>query len=307
MNSLRVADTALKHRAGYVAIAGSPNVGKSTLLNRLVGSKLSITSSRPQTTRQKITGIVTRPDAQIVFVDTPGYQTTHRSALNRLMNRAVAATLQEVDAVVWVVEALKFEQMDEAVGRLLPPDMPVVLAINKIDLVRDKKRLLPFIERLATRREFAAIVPVSAHKKLQLDDLVRALVSVLPVGSPLFDEDEITTASERFLAGELLREKLVRSLGEELPYATAVQVDDFKIIDGVRHIHGIILVDKASQKGIVIGKSGQKLKELATQARQDMERLFGGRVFLEVWVRVKRGWGRTEAELRRAGFDDEAW
>lgn len=307
MNSLRVADTALKHRAGYVAIAGSPNVGKSTLLNRLVGSKLSITSSRPQTTRQKITGIVTRPDAQIVFVDTPGYQTTHRSALNRLMNRAVAATLQEVDAVVWVVEALKFKQMDEAVGRLLPPDMPVVLAINKIDLVRDKKRLLPFIERLATRREFAAIVPVSAHKKLQLDDLVRALVSVLPVGSPLFDEDEITTASERFLAGELLREKLVRSLGEELPYATAVQVDDFKIIDGVRHIHGIILVDKASQKGIVIGKSGQKLKELATQARQDMERLFGGRVFLEVWVRVKRGWGRTEAELRRAGFDDEAW
>ena len=307
MNSLRVADTALKHRAGYVAIAGSPNVGKSTLLNRLVGSKLSITSSRPQTTRQKITGIVTRPDAQIVFVDTPGYQTTHRSALNRLMNRAVAATLQEVDAVVWVVEALKFKQMDEAVGRLLPPDMPVVLAINKIDLVRDKKRLLPFIERLATRREFAAIVPVSAHKKLQLDDLVRALVSVLPVGPPLFDEDEITTASERFLAGELLREKLVRSLGEELPYATAVQVDDFKIIDGVRHIHGIILVDKASQKGIVIGKSGQKLKELATQARQDMERLFGGRVFLEVWVRVKRGWGRTEAELRRAGFDDEAW
>jgi len=307
MNSLRVADTALKHRAGYVAIAGSPNVGKSTLLNRLVGSKLSITSSRPQTTRQKITGIVTRPDAQIVFVDTPGYQTTHRSALNRLMNRAVAATLQEVNAVVWVVEALKFGQMDEAVGRLLPPDTPVVLAINKIDLVRDKKRLLPFIERLATRREFAAIVPVSAHKKLQLDDLVRELVSVLPVGPPLFDEDEITTASERFLAGELLREKLVRSLGEELPYATTVQVDDFKIIDGVRHIHGIILVDKASQKGIVIGRSGQKLKELATQARQDMERLFGGRVFLEVWVRVKRGWGRTEAELRRAGFDDEAW
>ena len=304
MNSLRVADTALKHRAGYVAIAGSPNVGKSTLLNRLVGSKLSITSSRPQTTRQKITGIVTRPDAQIVFVDTPGYQTTHRSALNRLMNRAVAATLQEVDAVVWVVEALKFKQMDEAVGRLLPPDMPVVLAINKIDQVRDKKRLLPFIERLATRREFAAIVPVSAHKKLQLDDLVRALVSVLPEGPLLFDEDEITTASERFLAGELLREKLVRSLGEELPYATAVQVDDFKIVDGVRHIHGIILVEKASQKGIVIGRSGQKLKELATQARLDMERLFGGRVFLEVWVRVKRGWGRTEADLRRAGYED---
>ena len=304
MNSPRVAETALKHRAGYVAIAGSPNVGKSTLLNRLVGSKLSITSSRPQTTRQKITGIVTRPDAQIVFVDTPGYQTTHRSALNRLMNRAVAATLQEADAVVWVVEALKFDRMDEAVGRMLPPNIPVVLAINKIDLVRDKKQLLPFIARLAGRREFAAIVPVSAHRQLQIEDLVRALVTVLPEGPLLFDQDEITTASERFLAGELLREKLVRGLGEELPYATAVQIDQFKVVGGVRHIHGIILVDKASQKAIVIGRDGQKLKQLATQARQDMERLFGGRVFLEVWVRVKRGWGRTEADLRRAGFED---
>ena len=300
----RAAETEVRHRAGYVAIAGRPNVGKSTLLNRLIGSKVSITSSRPQTTRQRITGIVTRPDAQIVFVDTPGYQTKHRSALNRLMNRAVADSLQEADAIVWVVEALKFDREDEAVARLLPPDVPVVLAINKIDLVRDKKQLLPFMDRLAGRREFAAIVPVSAHKQLQVMDLVDALVSVLPEGPQLFDEDEITTASERFLAGELLREKLVRGLGEELPYATTVRIEEFKIVGSVRHIHGVILVDKASQKGIVIGKNGQKLKELATQARQDMERLFGGRVFLEVWVRVKRGWGRTEADLRRAGYED---
>ncbi len=300
----RAAETEVRHRAGYVAIAGRPNVGKSTLLNRLIGSKVSITSSRPQTTRQRITGIVTRPDAQIVFVDTPGYQTKHRSALNRLMNRAVADSLQEADAIVWVVEALKFDREDEAVARLLPPDVPVVLAINKIDLVRDKKQLLPFMDRLAGRREFAAIVPVSAHKQLQVKDLIDALVSVLPEGPQLFDEDEITTASERFLAGELLREKLVRGLGEELPYATTVRIEEFKIVGSVRHIHGVILVDKASQKGIVIGKNGQKLKELATQARQDMERLFGGRVFLEVWVRVKRGWGRTEADLRRAGYED---
>jgi len=300
----RAAETGVKHRAGYVAIAGRPNVGKSTLLNRLIGSKVSITSSRPQTTRQKITGIVTRPDAQIVFVDTPGYQTKHRSALNRLMNRAVADSLQAADAIVWVVEALKFDREDEAVARLLPPDVPVVLAINKIDLVRDKKQLLPFMDRLAGRREFAAIVPVSAHKQLQVQDLIDALVNVLPEGPQLFDEDEITTASERFLAGELLREKLVRGLGEELPYATTVRIEEFKTVGSIRHIHGIILVDKASQKGIVIGKNGQKLKELATQARQDMERLFGGRVFLEVWVRVKRGWGRTEADVRRAGYED---
>jgi GTP-binding protein Era len=304
MNLRRAPEAEGKHRAGYVAIAGRPNVGKSTLLNRLVGTKVSITSNKPQTTRQRITGIVTRPDAQIAFVDTPGYQTEHRSALNRLMNRSVAAGLQEANAIVWVVEALKFDRADEAVARLLPQDVPVVLAINKVDLVRDKKRLLPFMGQMAGKREFAAIVPISAQKQQQIEDLIVALVSVLPEGPPLFEEDEITTANERFLAGELLREKLIRLLGAELPYATTVQIDEFKIAGGMRHIHGTVLVDKASQKGIVIGKHGQKLKDVATQARHDMERLFGGRVFLEVWVRVKRGWGRTEADLRRAGYQD---
>jgi GTPase len=304
MNSQRAPEAEGEHRAGYVAIAGRPNVGKSTLLNRLVGSKLSITSSKPQTTRQRITGIVTRPDAQIAFIDTPGYQTEHRSALNRLMNRSVATSLKEADAIVWVVEALKFSRSDEAIAGLLPQNSPVVLAINKIDLVRDKKLLLPFMERMARKREYAAIIPVSAHKQLQIEDLIRALISVLPAGPRLFDEDEITTASERFLAGELLQEKLFRLLGEELPYATAVQIDQFNIVGGVRHIHGIVVVDKASQKGIVIGRKGQKLKDVATQARRDMERLFGGRVFLEVWVRVRRGWGRTVADLRRLGYQD---
>jgi GTP-binding protein Era len=304
MNSRRAPEAEGMHRAGYVAIAGRPNVGKSTLLNRLVGSKVSITSSKPQTTRQRITGIVTRADAQIAFVDTPGYQTEHRSALNSLMNRSVAASVEEADAIVWVVEALKLNRADEAIARLLPQNVPVVLAINKIDLVREKKLLLPFMEQLAGRREFAAIIPISAQKQLQIEDLIRALVSVLPSGPRLFEEDEITTANERFLASELLREKLFRLLGEELPYVTTVQIEQFKVVDGVRHIHCVVLVDKASQKGIVIGKNGQKLKEVATQARHDMERLFGGRVFLEVWVRVKHGWGRTEADLRRVGYQD---
>jgi len=304
MNSQRGSEAESKHRAGYVAIAGRPNVGKSTLLNCLVGSKVSITSSKPQTTRQRITGIATRPSTQIAFVDTPGYQTKHRSALSRLMNRSVAAGVREADAILWVVEALKFDRADEAVARLLPPDVPVVLAINKIDLVGDKKQLLPFMERLAGRREFAAIVPVSAHKQQQIEDLIDALARVLPEGPQLFAENEITTANERFLASELLREKLIRLLGEELPYATTVQIEEFKVVGDIRHIRGTVLVDKASQKGIVIGKNGQKLKNVATQARRDMERLFGGRVFLEVWVRVKRGWGRTDADLRRAGYQD---
>lgn len=291
------------HRAGFVAIVGRPNVGKSTLLNRLVGQKVSITSSKPQTTRHTITGIVTRPGYQIAFVDTPGYQTRHRSPLNRVMNRAVAASLLSADAIVWVVEALKFGGSDEAIAHLLPQHVPVVLAINKIDLVPRKEQLLPFIEEMASRRAYAAIVPVSAHKKLQMDALLNELAGVLPEGPKLFADDEITTANERFLAGELLQEKLFRLLGEELPYATVVQIDQFKVVGDVRHIHGVVLVDKASQKGIVIGRDGQKLKEIATQARRDMERLFGGRVFLELWVRVKRGWGRTEASLRRVGIE----
>ncbi len=303
MNSLPAPDGAEAHRAGHVAIVGRPNVGKSTLINRLVGCKLSITSSKPQTTRQRITGIVTRPDAQIVFVDTPGYQTGHRSALNRAMNRSVAAGLQEMDAVVWVVEALNYDERDRTMARLLPRGVPVVLAINKTDRVRDKALLLPFIQRLAAVREFAAVIPISAAKGTQVGELLDALVPLLPPGLRLYDGDEITTASERFLAAELLREKLFRMLGEELPYATAVDVEHFSQSGNVRHIRAVVLVDKEGQKTIVIGKKGGKLKAIATRARLDMERLFGGRVFLEVWVRVRRGWADSEAALKHLGFE----
>ena len=291
------------HRAGYVAIVGRPNVGKSTLLNRLVGQKISITSRKPQTTRQRITGILTREDAQLVFVDTPGFQTRHRSALTRIMNRSVTQSLQEVDVVLWVIEALKFDELDAALQRLLPGNVPVVLAINKVDRLADKNALLPFIRELSERFQFNAIVPVAAEKGDRIDELVKAVVPLLPEQPPVFGEEEITTSSERFLAAELIREKLFRLLGEELPYAAAVEIERFEMDGQLRRIHAAIIVDKASQKAIVIGKGGEKLKLVATQARKEMEQLFGGKVFLEVWVKVKSGWADSAATLKRMGFD----
>jgi GTP-binding protein Era len=286
-----------------VAIVGRPNVGKSTLLNRLVGCKLSITSSKPQTTRLRVTGIVTRHDAQIVFVDTPGYQTEHTTTLNLAMNRSVAASLQAVDAVVWVVEALKFDGRDEKVAKLLPRGVPVVLAINKIDAVELKDRLLPFIDELSRKHALAAIVPVSAAKGTQIAALLDEIASLLPAGAALYEPDEITTVSERVLAAELLREQLFRLLGEELPYATTVEIERFRQDGRVRRIHASILVDREGQKPIVIGKHGAKLKAIASRARQEMERLFGGSVFLEIWVKVRRGWADSAAALKRLGYD----
>jgi GTP-binding protein Era len=292
------------HRAGRVALVGRPNVGKSTLLNRLVGARISITSRRPQTTRARVTGIVTRPDAQIELVDTPGFQTEHRSALNRAMNRGVAAGLQGVDAVVWLVEALQYDERDAVVARLLQESGPVILAISKVDTVRDKARLLPFIARLAELRSFEAVIPISAEKGWQLEELLDAIVRLLPKGPPLHEADDMTTVNERFLAAELLREKLFRLLGDELPYASGVEIDRFQQQGDLRTIHASIVVEKEGQKPIVIGKGGKQLKTIASQARRDMERLFGGKVFLEVWVKVKRGWTGNAAALRRMGFND---
>jgi GTP-binding protein Era len=291
------------HRAGRVALVGRPNVGKSTLLNRLVGSKISITSSRPQTTRQRITGIVTRPDAQIEFVDTPGFQTEHRSALNRAMNRGVTAGLQDVDAIVWLVEALQYGARDAVVARLLPRSRPVILVVSKTDAVRDRDLLLPFIARLAELRAFEAIIPVSAEKGWQVGELLDAIVRLLPEAPPLHEADDMTTASERFLAAELLREKLFRLLGDELPYASGVEIDSFRQEGELRTIHASIVVDKEGQKAIVIGKGGSQLKAIGTQARRDMERLFGGKVFLQTRVKVRRGWADSAAALKRMGFD----
>ena len=305
MSSRTVPDARRPPRAGRVAVVGRPNVGKSTLLNRLVGSKISITSRKPQTTRQRITGIVTRDHVQIEIVDTPGYQTEHGGTLNAAMNRSVAGGLHDVDVVVWVVEALHFDRRDEAVARLLSPDVPVIVAISKCDKVKQRDQLLPFIGEISRRRDFAAIVPISAEKGEQIDRLVDAIEGLLPEGQHQHGADEITTESERFLAAEIIREKLFRQLGDELPYSAMVEIETFKEERGLRHIGASILVDKAGQKGIVIGAGGSKLKAIASQARYDMEKLFGGKVFLEVWVRVKRGWSENASLLRRMGLDAE--
>ncbi|HET9701294.1 MAG TPA: GTPase Era [Burkholderiales bacterium] len=299
----RESNGAEPQRAGFVAIVGRPNVGKSTLLNRLVGQKLSITSRRPQTTRHHIIGIRTEPGAQLVFVDTPGFQTRHLNALNRSLNRAVTSTLKTVDAVVFVVEALRYGPEDRQVLRLLPQDVPVVLVINKVDLLRDKSRLLPFIEQMSAEHGFAEVFPVSAEKGQQVEALAGALRAYLPPGPMLYGEDELTDRSERFLAAELLREKLFRLLGDEIPYATSVEVEKFELEGNLRRIAASVIVDKHGQKAIVIGSNGEKLKEIATSARKDMERLFGGKVFLEVWVKVRSGWADDERAVKSLGHE----
>jgi GTP-binding protein Era len=290
-------------RAGTIAVVGRPNVGKSTLVNRLVGQKLSITSRRPQTTRHRILGVVSRPGAQYVFVDTPGLQSEHGSVLNRRMQHAAVEALRQVDEIVLVVEALRLKAADRAAIALLPPGAPVLLAVNKVDLVRDKRALLPFIESAAKLHAFKAVVPVSAKTGSQADELLAELLPWLPEGPPLYPSDALTDRNERFLAAELVREKLFRLLGEELPYAAAVEIERFEIEGRLRRISAAILVDKPGQKAIVIGKAGDKLKTIGTQARLDMEKLFGGKVFLELWVKVKPGWMDDPVALNRLGYD----
>lgn len=293
----------MNHRAGYVAIIGQPNVGKSTLLNRMVGQKVSITSRRPQTTRQRVIGIVTAPDAQFVFVDTPGFQTRHGGTLNRIMNRSVTRSIADVDAVLWVVAAPRLDAADREVQGLISAEVPLIVAVNKVDAVGNKNELLPLLGEIHELAQPKAIVPVSARSGLGVDDLLAALREHLPERERLYGEDEITTASERMLAAELIREKLFRSLGEELPYAATVEIEKFELDGGLRRIHAGILIDKAGHKGIVIGKGGAKLKEISTQARIDMEKLFGGKVFLEVWVKVKSGWADDLGILKRLGIE----
>jgi GTP-binding protein Era len=289
-------------RCGHVAIVGRPNVGKSTLLNHLVGSKVSITSKKAQTTRHRVTGILTLPDAQLIFVDTPGFQTRHRSRLNDRLNRVVTQSFAGIDAIVVVVEAGRTTEADRAVIRLLPRGARAVAAQNKIDALADKNALLPQMAELAALYPFAAIVPVSAEKDRALDRLQAALAELLPEAPPLFDEDEVTDRDERFLAAEFIREKIFRLLGEEVPYATTVGIDSFKLEDGVRRILATVYVDRDNQRAILVGAGGQQMKAIATRARSDMERVFGGPVFLEVWVRVKRGWADDDAQLQRFGY-----
>jgi GTP-binding protein Era len=300
------------NRCGYVAIVGRPNVGKSTLLNRLVGQKLAITSHKPQTTRHTILGVSTLSGGQILYVDTPGLHQRGASALNRYLNRAARAILADVDLILLVVEALRFEDEDAlALAEVAKTETPVIAAVNKCDRVRDKPRLLPYLQTLSERHPFAAIVPVSAATGDQVERLEAAVLAALPPGENLFPADQLTDRSERFLAAELLREQLMQRYGDELPYRTTVEIESFTLepagADGSEsraRINALIWVERESQKAIVIGRRGEALKAAASQARLEMQKLFGRPVHLEVWVKVKQSWSSDEAALVRLGYGE---
>ena len=301
------------HRAGHLAVIGRPNVGKSTLVNALVGANVSIVSNRPQTTRHRLLGIATFPGGQLVLVDTPGL---HReggklasSALNRVLNRAARGALEGVDAAALVVEAGRWDEEDTlAYDTLHASGLPVVLVVNQVDRIPDKAKLLPYLQRVTEGREFAAVHPVSALKRTGLDALVASLLAQLPEQPPLYGEDEITDRSQRFLAGELLREQLMRQLGAELPYATTVEIESFteepSPTAGVMYrIGAVIWVEREGQKAIVIGKGGTRLRDIGKRARERMEHLFDAKVFLQTWVRVREGWSDDESALRTLGYE----
>lgn len=308
------------HRSGSVAVIGRPNVGKSTLTNALVGAKISITSNRPQTTRHRLLGIATfaaakdRPAGQIVLVDTPGLHKQQgkfsASAMSRVMNRAARGALEDVDAALMVIEAGRWDDEDTlAFNVLRDAGIPVVLVVNKIDRLKDKTVLFPFLAEVGKDREFAAVHPVSALKRNGLEALVKDVMGLLPEAPPMFGEDEITDRSERFLAGELVREQLMRQLGAELPYATTVEIERFaeEITpkqEELLRIGAVIWVERESQKAIVIGKGGARLKDIGSKSRMQMEHLFGRKVFLETWVRVREGWSDDETALKGFGYGD---
>ncbi|MCH9849522.1 MAG: GTPase Era [Betaproteobacteria bacterium] len=289
-------------RCGTVAIVGRPNVGKSTLLNHILGLKLAITSRKAQTTRHRLLGIHTTEDTQFIFVDTPGFQQKHLNALNKSLNKTVTQVLNEVDVVLFVIEPMKLGQADEIVLKLLPKNKPVILVVNKADLMGDKNNLLPLIQDFDLLHPFSSIVPVSAKKNLYIDDLLSAVRTHLPEQEAIYGEDELTDKNERFLAAEMIREKIFRLLGDEIPYSIAVEIEKFETINNLRRIFAAIIVDKDSQKPMIIGKKGDKLKQISTEARQDMEKLFGGKVYLETWVKVKGGWADNERALKSLGY-----
>ena len=292
-------------RTGTVAVLGRPNVGKSTLVNALVGTKVSIVSPRPQTTRHRLLGIATFPGGQLQLVDTPGIHGAQKRAMNRMMNRAARGAVEGVDAALLVVEAGRWTDDDSLAHRALAESgVPCVLAINKVDLIADKGRLLPFIAEVSVGRAFAAVHPVSAGKRKGLEALVRTLLALVPEGEAEYGEDEITDRSERFLAGELVREQLMLRLGDELPYSTTVEIERFEEDGELLRIAAVVWVEREGQKPIVIGKGGERLKAIGAGARTGMERLFGRKVFLETWCRVREGWSDDEAALRRFGYSD---
>lgn len=297
---------ATPYRSGLITFIGRPNVGKSTLLNRLVGQKVSITSRRPQTTRHRIMGISSSENAQIVYVDTPGLHVGKGKIINRFMNRAATGALQGVDCIAMVITANGWQEADERVLEVVRrQEQPVVLVINKMDLLKRREQLLPLIEQSKERMDFAAIIPVSATAGTNIGELEQALVEQLPEQAPLFPEDQLTDRSERFMAAEFIREQIFRGLGQEIPYSVAVEIERFKTEKRVLHINALIWVEKAGQKAILIGKGGDRLKQIGTAARKEMERFFQCKVNLVLWVKVREGWSDSERAVRSLGYADE--
>jgi GTPase len=294
-------------KSGYVAIIGRPNVGKSTLINRVLGQKLCITSRRPQTTRHRILGIKTSEDSQLIYVDTPGLHIDEKRAMNRYMNRAAASSIDDVDVILFLVDGMNWTDEDERVLERLKENAkaPVILVINKVDKLADKEVLLPQIEELSTYFNFANVLPISARKGVNVEQLEQEIKKLMPEGELIFPEDQLTDRSSRFLAAELVREKLFRHLGQELPYSITVEIEQFDDEENLYRIGAVIYVERDGQKSIVIGKKGELLKSVGKDARLEMQSLFGRKVFLRLWVKVREGWGDNERMLKNLGYKDE--
>jgi GTP-binding protein Era len=293
----------MSHRCGTIGIAGRPNTGKSSLLNRLVGEKVSIVSAKPQTTRHLVTGILTRPGCQYIFVDAPGQQSRAKNALNRRLNRRATEAARDADVALFVVEALRFGPEDHAVLEKIPAEQRIIAAVNKVDTLKNPALLIPYLDRLAQTRDFAAIVPVSAKTGRNIPELLTALREALPEGPAAYPPDQLTDRDERFFAAELLREKLFETMGEDMPYRCEVVIDSFKEEGRLRRIEATILVERDSQKPIVLGAGGERLKRMASAARKDMEKLFGGKVYLGTWVKVRKAWTDDARILRQLGYE----
>jgi len=291
------------HRCGTISLVGRPNTGKSSLLNRLVGEKLSIVSARPQTTRHLVSGILTLPECQYIFIDAPGNPPRLKSVLHKALSRRVGEAAAQADLVLYVVEALRFGPEDRAALERIPAEQKTIAVVNKVDTVKKAAALIPFLERLAKNRDFAAVVPASARTGRNLPELLRVVADALPAAPAAYPEDQLTDRDERFFAAEMLREKLFETLGEELPYRCEVTIDSFREEGKLRRIEASILVERASQKAIVLGKGGERLKAMASAARTDLERLYQGKVYLGVWVKVRRAWTDDLRVLRQLGYE----
>ena len=297
---------AKEYHCGYAALIGRPNVGKSTLMNTILGQKISITSHRPQTTRHRIIGIKTTAHNQVIYVDTPGIHDNEQRAMNRYMNRTAGSSFKDVDVIILLVDAMKWTDEDElVVKRLQGVSTPVLLAVNKVDQVKKKDQLLPFIESIKNKFDFADIIPLSAMKGDNVEALEKLIASYMPVSEAFYSEDQITDRSSRFMASEIIREKLMRNLAQELPYNLTVEIEKFTQDGKLLDIAAVIWVERENQKAIIIGKGGEQLKSIGTKARIDMEKMFESKVFLQLWVKVKSGWSDDERALNSLGYNDD--